>query len=218
MNLSFNVPYPVAQIGNKPFAMALPALDFEARENQQALYTDEQEIVIGGNGEEISQNQVEEIDIDALVYEKARELSEENLQAPMQAVENLMAALQEKFEMDLGHLQNSAVKLAYAIAEKVVHQVAKESSQTIIAQVQEVLQNCKKELSSTLYLHPDDLKFLRENSEIISRIHDDFPALEFKASRELSRGGCKLENENGTIDATLEKQLHKISTELLQLR
>ncbi|KAA3657774.1 MAG: hypothetical protein DWQ10_12565 [Calditrichaeota bacterium] len=217
MNLSFNVPYPIVQIGENPFDVVLP----ELLKNEVSHTTATEDEIETVDSEEMSNttvnDQIEEIDFESLVCEKAREMLDEQLQAPMEAVESLMSALQEKFEHELHVLENSAVKLAFAIAEKVVHQVAQESSETITAQVREVLNNCKKELSSTLFLHPEDYQFIKENSDLILQIRDKFPGLEFKEAPEISRGGCKLESDNGTIDATIEKQLNKIATELLHV-
>jgi flagellar biosynthesis/type III secretory pathway protein FliH len=109
------------------------------------------------------------------------------------------------------------VQLALDIAEKIIGRAVAADA----AIVASVLERAKNEVGYAkqlrICLHPDDLKVLEElRPDLLHAEGAHGRALEVVESRDLSRGGCRLETEAGIVDATLPIQLDEMRRQLLR--
>ncbi|KAA3615459.1 MAG: hypothetical protein DWQ05_14000 [Calditrichaeota bacterium] len=215
MNLSFDVPYPVMKIGEDPFETVLPVQRIDRDDVLPQPELQENEPVFANLDQEQPNEPDEEIDFDGQIQQKAQELLADTLAAPMQALQNVLNSMQEKSENDMIELQYAAIKLAHAIAKKIVYKTIEESSDVILNQVQDVLKHCKDHQASTLILNPEDHDFIQENTEFLLKMQESAPGLRIASDEHIQRGGCKLESEFSIMDATIESQLARIEKELL---
>ncbi len=214
-SLSFKVPFPVGKIGESPFVTVLPPpCEGEPVSPEFAELAEAVEAVNPADENPVA-NQEEEIDLENIILQKARELVASEMELPIQAAQNVLNALQEKFDKEIHDLQHSALKLAYAIAKKIVHREIAETPALVMEQIQAALKQCSEKQVQALLLHPDDHVFLQENLDLLRWVESNFPRMKIEVDEGISRGGCKLELESGAIDATIEAQLAQIENELL---
>lgn len=213
-NLSFKVPFPVGKIGETPFAVVVPP-NPDASLNSDFADLSETVDSLEPTDPVEEREPEQEIDLENMILQRAQELVATKMELPMQAAQNVISALQEKFDKELHELQYSALKLACAIAGKIVHHEVKQNPDIILQQIKTVLNLCKESQSQTLLLNPEDMAFLQENLKMSGWIKNNFPTMKIEGDPNITRGGCKLELENSEVDATIESQLALIEKELL---
>lgn len=109
-------------------------------------------------------------------------------------------------------VEQELVTLAIAIARQIIRRELKTDPGQVIAVVREalaVLPAASRRV--TIHLHPEDAVLVREalpsgGEEMNWRIVED---------ARLSRGGCRIQAEHSQIDATVEKRIAAIVTQLL---
>jgi flagellar assembly protein FliH len=108
------------------------------------------------------------------------------------------------------------VRLALAIAEKIVGKAVAEDPEIVAA----VLERAKKEVPDArlvrVRLHPADYHILAEiRPELIRAGEEGGRKVEVLASDEIGRGGCRIETEIGVVDASIPTQFQEIKRQLL---
>jgi flagellar assembly protein FliH len=119
-------------------------------------------------------------------------------------------------EQMIAHYTPEMVRLALAIAEKIVHKVVAEEP-TIVASV---LERARQEVldARRIYIHlnPADHEVLAEmRPDLLKLGNDKGRVIEVVADEDLSRGGCRLETEIGVVDATIPTQIAEVRRQLL---
>ena len=107
-------------------------------------------------------------------------------------------------------------RLALEIAEKVIGHALEENPQVVAS----VLERAKHEVLEAkqlrIWLHPADHTLLCElRPDLIAVGAVPGRQIEIVASEEIGRGGCRLETEMGSVDATLPTQIEEIRRQLL---
>lgn len=108
------------------------------------------------------------------------------------------------------------VRLALEIAQKIVGKAVAEDPAIVAA----VLERARKEVSDAklvrVRVHPADYEVLVEMRPDLVRMGEESGRrFEVSSSEEIPRGGCRIETEIGTVDATLPTQLEEIQRQLL---
>jgi flagellar assembly protein FliH len=101
------------------------------------------------------------------------------------------------------------IKLVLSIAEKVIGKLAEEHANVIRNVVHQALERAIGD-RITVRLNPEDYKTIMESEHEFKDILDRTRRLMFREDEEISKGGCVVETEVGTIDARLETQLEAI--------
>ena len=107
-------------------------------------------------------------------------------------------------------------RLALEIAKKITGKALAEEPQIIVS----VLEKAKQEVADAreirILLHPADYELLAEiRPDLVKWGEENGRTIEVVASAEVSRGGCRLETEIGTVDATVPTQFAEIHRQLL---
>ncbi|HEY3304607.1 MAG TPA: FliH/SctL family protein [Candidatus Binatia bacterium] len=108
------------------------------------------------------------------------------------------------------------VRLALAIAEKIVGKAVAEDPEIIAS----VLERARKEVPDArlvrVRLHPADYNVLVEmRSDLVRAGEEGGRKVEVLASDEIGRGGCRIETEIGSVDASIPTQFQEIKRQLL---
>jgi flagellar assembly protein FliH len=108
------------------------------------------------------------------------------------------------------------VRLALAIAEKIVQKTVAADPEIVAA----VLEQARREVADArrirIHLNPADYELLAETRpDLLTMGHDSGREIEVVADEEVSRGGSRLETEIGVVDATLPTQMAEIRRQLL---
>jgi flagellar biosynthesis/type III secretory pathway protein FliH len=172
----------------------------------------------------------------ARVVEEARLQADEILagaaQARQQAVE---AGFQEGFEQGAAqwaealrtarervaaaaqHARPEIVRLALRVAEKILRQRIEAQPDAIVPMVDEALSVFLAQNHSRVILrvHPDDARVLAAREQHWLERNPAIAELAVVPNEAVSRGGCRIETESGTVDATLGTQLDVIERHLL---
>ena len=126
--------------------------------------------------------------------------------------EKLLAldALREKF---YNNAEPEVIKLVVEIAEKVIGKIATENTALIGTVVRQALEKTIGD-RITVRLNPEDYKNLMETDHEFKDVIDRTKRLLFREDEAISKGGCVVETEVGTIDAQIEVQLGAIKKPL----
>ena len=152
-------------------------------------------------------------------YERGKKDAEATLQSQLEVMKTEYATEQQQkladffknIQDDLGgqvprmlqSLEKHVINLAADIAMKIVAgtPVDKSMVETV---VKDALAKAEKDTDVVVLLNEADLELLSQaDSELLQRTHGSSEVV-FKASPEVSRGGCLLETRYGTVDARME--------------
>ena len=152
-------------------------------------------------------------------YERGKKDAEATLQGQLEVMKTEYANEQQQkladffknIQDDLGgqvprmlqSLEKHVINLAADIAMKIVAgtPVDKSMVETV---VKDALAKAEKDTDVVVLLNEADLELLSQaDSELLQRTHGSSEVV-FKASPEVSRGGCLLETRYGTVDARIE--------------
>jgi len=152
-------------------------------------------------------------------YERGKKDAEATLQGQLEVMKTEYATEQQQkladffknIQDDLGgqvprmlqSLEKHVINLAADIAMKIVAgtPVDKSMVETV---VKDALAKAEKDTDVLVLLNEADLELLSQaDSELLQRTHGSSEVV-FKASPEVSRGGCLLETRYGTVDARIE--------------
>ena len=152
-------------------------------------------------------------------YERGKKDAEATLQGQLEVMKTEYATEQQQkladffknIQDDLGgqvprmlqSLEKHVINLAADIAMKIVAGTPVDKS-TVETVVKDALAKAEKDTDVVVLLNEADLELLSQaDSELLQRTHGSSEVV-FKASPEVSRGGCLLETRYGTVDARIE--------------
>lgn len=133
-------------------------------------------------------------------YEESRHL----LQAQISQFNQLLEALVDPFKNLDQEVENELVSLVIAMASQIIRREIKLDPGQIVAVIREavsVLPLASQKI--TLNLHPDDADLVRS----ILKLDENPPPWRLQDNPLITRGGCTVETDISTVDATLEKRL-----------
>lgn len=110
--------------------------------------------------------------------------------------------------------RNEVLEFAMAIAERIVRISVREQDRTILATIDEALQQAVKSDEFTIYLHPKDYETVSMKSEELIAGLSGLNNIVIKQDNTIEQGGAKIESDNCTIDGTIATQFDVIREEL----
>ncbi len=118
----------------------------------------------------------------------------------------------------LGKVEEQVAGLAFEIARKVIHQVAEERRELVLAQVQQAVTRIRESAKAggmvRVRVHPTDLPFLEAARDTIAKNFEGPVSLQVEADTGITPGGCRVETETRLVDATLDAQLMRLGEAL----
>jgi type III secretion protein L len=106
------------------------------------------------------------------------------------------------------------VRLAVAIAKKIVGEELRASPETIVSIVREALASARRERSLVIRVNPEQAEEVRRCIDELVKSLGFACELQVKAAPSVAPGGCVVESEFGVIDAQLDTQLRVIERAL----
>jgi flagellar assembly protein FliH len=116
-------------------------------------------------------------------------------------------------------LQNSIgeiQELVLTIAEKIIRHSVNDQHETILNTVQEAIHRAVKSDEFFIYVNPDDYEIVSSKSAEMVAGLSGLNNLVIKQDITIDRGGCRIDSDNCTVDATILSQLEIISGQLKQ--
>jgi flagellar biosynthesis/type III secretory pathway protein FliH len=152
-------------------------------------------------------------------YERGKKEAEANLQQQLDLMKAEYASGKDKefanfcdtirSELDgqvpkiLESLEKHVVNLAADIAMKIVADLPIDKTM-VESVVKDALAKAEQEAEIVVLLHPDDLELLTQGDSELLEKTQGAGNVQFKASTEVTRGGCMLDTHYGTLDARRE--------------
>ena len=115
----------------------------------------------------------------------------------------------------LGHWERSAVRMAVAIAERLLRCKLPEHPDLPLTLVREALELASGCGEIRIRLNPTDRDELGDRVETLARGFASLGSIEVTADATIGRGGCQVDTRFGAIDQRIETQLARIEEELI---
>lgn len=139
---------------------------------------------------------------------------QQQLNALVPAIQQAVADVQRERATWLRRWEDDAVKLAIAIAARVIRQEISQQPTITTELVRESLQLAAGMGPIKVCLHPSDHALLRDGlTKIIAEMKQLAPT-ELVADAKVTPGGCRVDTQFGSIDQQVESQLARIRDEL----
>lgn len=160
------------------------------------------------------------VDADVQIEERARDRAEREvhrrLKTVLPALEAAARAVASERENWLSEWETAAIRLAVAIAARILRQTLDDDPKIAVGMIHDALQMAAGSTRLKLRLHPEDVQLLGDNAAEVVAALASCGEPSIVADPTVERGGSVVETQQGTIDARLETQLSRITQELLQ--
>ena len=107
-------------------------------------------------------------------------------------------------------LEKEVVRLALAIAKKIVCHEVKTAQETVVCVAREALSRVENPGKIKIKLNPKDLQFINDTQSQLTQSLHNVDHIRFEAADSIQSGGCLIETDRGDIDARIEKQFQAI--------
>ena len=119
-------------------------------------------------------------------------------------------------ETILKNSKDEMVELVIALSEKIIRHSVTEQNQTIIDTVESAIHQAVKSSEFYIYIHPDDLSIIQDRSQAFISGLNGLDNIVVKADGSVERGGCRVESDNCTVDATISSQFKVLQEGILK--
>ncbi len=124
-----------------------------------------------------------------------------------------LSALSTPFEELDAEVEQQLVALAFSVARQIIRRELRTDPGQVIAVVREALGVLPAAARTIrVHLHPEDARLMRE---AITLGDDADSAWQIVDDPVLTRGGCLIETEFSTVDATVEKRINAVMAQVL---
>lgn len=147
-------------------------------------------------------------------YETGKGAAEEELKPVISTFRELIESVRAARSSVISGAEPELVKLAMAIAERIVHTEIAENKNVVVENVRNALTRLVNREVVTLRLNPADMETIRQYRDSIVA-SSDVEHLRVVEDQRVDRGGVVVETEAGTIDAKIATQLREAKRTLL---
>jgi len=139
---------------------------------------------------------------------------EKRLQTAIPAIQKAIAQIEPARQEWLGSWEQQAVRLAAAMAARVIRRELKDQPEVAVTLIREALELASGATKMRVLLNPADHAALGDQIKLLVDEFSQLAATECVADERITLGGCRVETSFGTIDQTIEAQLARIEEEL----
>jgi flagellar assembly protein FliH len=148
--------------------------------------------------------------VEKVMEEKVHSQLATLLPALRKSIENIEHSRQEWLQ----HWGKNALRVASAIAERVIRREVSQQPQVTLDLVREALELAAGSADIAIHLHPQDHAALGRQVEALAAELVRVAPASVVADPQVSLGGCRVETRFGVIDQQFEAQLARIEQEL----
>ena len=146
--------------------------------------------------------------------EKAFAEASERLNERLSKLDELLADFDRVKEKVLKENESAFIKLIFEIAEKVAYREINSDQEPILKMLTSLVEGMQKDDQMVIRLSQDDFDFINEIKEKSSSKTEDFDHIKLVVSDKVETGGCVLETNFGSIDATIPERVKRTWGEL----
>lgn len=147
-------------------------------------------------------------------YIKGRKQAEDDFSSTVNAQVEEFGALVDKLikqhDETMQQANVAAAKLAIMIAEKILHYELDHNDEAFLFLAQEAVERMNGEDKLILKVSPEEYQRFFANGGTLNGIPAD-KKLSIVEDNRISRGGCVVESDKQTVDASIDKQLEKVT-------
>ncbi len=136
------------------------------------------------------------------------EIAERKMEAVMQRYSDAVCEIQRLRSSLYAQVEREVVKLAVAVAKKIVHREIQVDHDIVRTLVHVALSRVAEKSTVTLCLNPDDYDYLVEHRAGLSQ--SEGQDITLLADKSVERGGCLIQTNCGDIDARIEEEFHEV--------
>lgn len=136
------------------------------------------------------------------------------MQTLLPALQKAVADVADAKQSWLSHWERTVVRLAGAMAAKIVRRQLPDLPDVTTTLVREALEMAAGMGHVRIHLNPADHAALGSHIERLAKEFRSIASAELVADAQVSSGGCRVETAHGSIDQRLEAQLARIEEEL----
>ncbi|GAW92918.1 flagellar biosynthesis/type III secretory pathway protein [Calderihabitans maritimus] len=144
-------------------------------------------------------------------YQVALREAQEEAEKLREEARSVLRQAEEARKQTIRDMEAEIIKLALAIAERVIHQQVRVAEDTVLAVAREAISKVVDSETLIIYANPEDAALLQENLAELT----DKQRIYVIGDEGISRGGCRIESDNGDVIATVEAQMEEIKKVLL---
>lgn len=175
--------------------------------------------VFSENSDPIDQTTVEEkIDLDAFAEDHFHrgiqagiERMESDFGASIKTLQTLCEQLETLRDTILQNSMEEMINLVLKISETIIRQSLSSQKETIIKTVEASIQQAVKSEEFIISVNPEDFEVIENKSQDFINSISGLENVIIKKNSTIERGGCFVESNNCTVDATVSSQLDIIA-------
>ena len=156
-------------------------------------------------------------------YEEGLRQAQQEIEGDRQAaIQQSQALLEEARQLKLKVFRSyeaDMVRLVMAMVKKVIAGELKTNPDIIINILQEAIDFLDRPDNITVYVNPQELENILEvmNKGYLTDIGSNNINMDIKADERISRGGCLLESDAGSVDAQLETRIASVNNAIQEV-
>jgi flagellar assembly protein FliH len=136
------------------------------------------------------------------------EIAERKMEAVMQRYSDAVCEVQKLRSSLYTQVEREVVKLAVAVAKKIVHREIQVDHDIVRTLVHVALSRVAEKSTVTICLNPVDYDYLVERRAELSQ--SEGQDISLLADKSIERGGCLIQTNCGDIDARVEEEFHEV--------
>ncbi len=192
----------------------LPLTDFEKSMNQ--LYTNEDDSVLTSIIDQLETNYKSEREV---IYqsgynaglEAGRQEHQQKAGSQLSDVESILQSLKEDQWRLRKEAELSVLNLAIKIAQRVIRSEIEIDRSKLMNVIHEALDYVQRDELIKIRLNPKDYAYLSGESTMLDELPPD---VQIESDNSLTPGGCVLQTNLEMVDASVERKLEELTTQL----
>lgn len=150
-------------------------------------------------------------------YESARQAVEAELTEVVQTAQEVLQSLLPARDAFFNEAREHIADLALAVARKIIGREITLDPKTVTDIVATVIDQAQVEPPCRVHVHPKDYDLLHPHWEAVAALQRGGDTWELVSDQQVSRGGCVLEIQGGSLDAQLDTQLNQVARTFAQV-
>jgi len=138
------------------------------------------------------------------------EIAEKKVEAMMRRYSEAVLELGREKSNLYAQVEREVVRLALAVAKKIVHREIQADKEIIQTLVKVAMSHVAEKTAVTVHLHPLDYNFILERKAELSQNDRAGGEISLLADKSIERGGCLVRTECGDIDARIDEEFREV--------
>lgn len=141
--------------------------------------------------------------------EKALQEAKSDLHERLKAMDSLLQNIESLKSRLLVDNEAELVRLVYLVAKKMALRDLEQNREAVVEILKHVVGEMQTDERITVKLSPEDLYFLEGLQDKVKERIQNFERIQFSADEKVKSGGCLIETEYGSVDASVDERVER---------